>query len=141
MSFWFQLRLQCLGVAMSIEHCWIARCLLCFQAWSHLSISTIDLKIHFPIVTGSLFFIYRIFASRTTSCLVFIFSWPKKIKTFLKYCSVHTKVCLFQGDSCSILISFKSENDNTFERNEDCITVFLKWTDFKMLHKMKVRKT
>ena len=23
-----------------------------------------------------------------------------------------------------------SENDNTFERNEDCATVILKWTDF-----------
>ena len=23
-----------------------------------------------------------------------------------------------------------SENDNTFERNEDCVTVFLKWKDF-----------
>ena len=125
MSFWFQLCLQCLGVAMSIEHCRIARCLLCFQAWSQLSISTIDLKIYFPI-PGSLFFIYRMFASTTTSCLVLMFSWPKKIKTFLKYCSVCTKVCLFQEDSCSILISFKRENDNTFERNEDCITVFLK---------------
>ena len=24
-----------------------------------------------------------------------------------------------------------SKNDNTFERNEDCATVFLKWTDFR----------
>ena len=26
-----------------------------------------------------------------------------------------------------------SKNDNTFERNEDCASVFLKWTDFRKL--------
>ena len=48
------------------------------------------------------------------------------------------RVCSFQEDSWAILISFKSvvivcwnhnkvsKNDNTFERNEDCATVFLK---------------
>ena len=49
-----------------------------------------------------------------------------------------TKVRSFEEDSCPILISFKgvvifseikkkiSENDNTFERNEDCATVLSK---------------
>ena len=30
---------------------------------------------------------------------------------------------------CWLCFDF-GENDNTFERNEDCATVFLKWTDF-----------
>ena len=29
-----------------------------------------------------------------------------------------------------------SKNDNTYERNEDCATVFLKWTDFRRLYEI-----
>ena len=36
------------------------------------------------------------------------------------------KCCHF----CWLCFDF-SKNDNTFERNEDCATVFLKWTDFR----------
>ena len=38
------------------------------------------------------------------------------------------KCCHF----CWLCFDF-SKNDNTFERNEDCATVFLKWTDFREL--------
>ena len=42
-------------------------------------------------------------------------------------CNPHSfqKCCHF----CWLCFDF-SENDNTFERNEDCATAFLKWTDF-----------
>ena len=33
---------------------------------------------------------------------------------------------------CSLRFDF-SENDNTFERNEDCATFFLKWTEFNKI--------
>ena len=41
--------------------------------------------------------------------------------------------------SLSKVRSFKvSENDNTFERNEDCATVVLKWTDFSIFLKIPI---
>ena len=46
----------------------------------------------------------------------------------LLYCvkSIHFNCCHFFW-----LCSDFSKNDNSFERNEDCTTVFLKWTDFR----------
>ena len=47
--------------------------------------------------------------------------------------SVHFKKTVAQSSFLSKVLSFRltlfyfSENDNTFERNEDCATVFLKW--------------
>ena len=37
------------------------------------------------------------------------------------------KCCHFRWNQNKV-----SKNDNTFERNEDCATVFLKWTDFRI---------
>ena len=42
------------------------------------------------------------------------------------------KCCHF----CWLCFDF-SKNDNTFERNEDCATVFLKWTDFSFIWQQK----
>ena len=39
------------------------------------------------------------------------------------------KCCHFQYNISWLCFDF-SKNDNTFERNEDCATVFLKWMDF-----------
>ena len=44
------------------------------------------------------------------------------------------KVCSFSFKKCCHFCwnqNKVSQNDNTFERNEECATVFLKWTDFK----------
>ena len=61
-----------------------------------------------------------------------------------------TKVRSLKESSCAILISFKSvvifadfvfdfsKNGNTFERNEDCPTVFLKRTDFSIFFYFKL---
>ena len=56
---------------------------------------------------------------------------------FLKF--VHFKKTIAQSSFLSKYCHFcwnqnkVSENDNTFERNEDCATVFLKWTDFSVI--------
>ena len=52
---------------------------------------------------------------------------------FLKY--EPTKISIFQ-----LCFDF-SKNDNTFERNEDCATVFLKWTDFSEAQEIKKQET
>ena len=52
--------------------------------------------------------------------------------------SVHFKKTVAQSSFLSKVLSFsltlfwfQKKNDNTFERKEDCATVFLKWRDFK----------
>ena len=50
--------------------------------------------------------------------------------------SIHFKKTVGQSSFLSKVMSFSlcfefSKNDNTFERNEDCTNVFLKWTDFR----------
>ena len=42
------------------------------------------------------------------------------------------KYCHFRWNQNQV-----SENYNTFERNEDCATVFLKWTDFNEMKDLK----
>ena len=49
----------------------------------------------------------------------------KNRKKIVIYRYFFQKCCHF----CWLCFDF-SKNDNTFERNEDCATVFLKWTDF-----------
>ena len=44
------------------------------------------------------------------------------------------KCCHFRWNQNKV-----SENDNTFERNEDCATVFLKWTDFRFFFSNLIR--
>ena len=58
----------------------------------------------------------------------------EKNKALLK--SVHLRKAGAQTSFLSKVLPFllkpkqNSENDNTYERNEDCSAVFLKWTDF-----------
>ena len=60
--------------------------------------------------------------------------------------SVHFKKTVAQSSFLSKVLSFLltlfwfQQNDNTFERNEDCATVFLKWTDFKYIFNLNELK-
>jgi hypothetical protein len=59
-----------------------------------------------------------------------------KISGCKRWCPKYLRVCAPAAPVLTHSLIFRwlcfdsSENDNTFNRNEDCVTVFLKWTDF-----------